>query len=302
MPLVAAAQGCRGDASIYTQNGLVVPFKNLCGKDIQKKVDFLDPTDERTWSDCLDRCVTKKPLCYGFDFTPYGTTANSCWLMNATFLESDAVTQTYTVDAAMLSQGFLDGLSSDCTTLGLEGCFKKNGQLGVSSRPEQTTIATGQTSTQPNLVTPATIATSTAITDTDGRVSTIVLTTVTMVSTAAATPASDSKQLSTGATAGIGAGAGAVALIIVLVLAVCILKRRKRAQSNDSSPTYVSENEKMGYSGLYRQDMAELQAYTHGPYGSPELPGSALPKGAPAFAAQEEVHEIDGSSRYERRL
>lgn len=128
-----AQGGCRGDTSIYNQNGLNVPFKNLCGKDIQKVVDFLDPTDELTWSDCLDRCVMKAPLCYGFDFTPYGTTDFSCWLMNDTFAEGDAKKQAYTVDAAMLSSDFLTRLSNDCRTLGLQGCFQKNGQLSANT-------------------------------------------------------------------------------------------------------------------------------------------------------------------------
>ncbi|KZM21975.1 uncharacterized protein EKO05_0005040 [Ascochyta rabiei] len=128
-----AQGGCRGDTSIYNRNGLTVPFKNLCGKDIQKVVDFLDPTDELTWSDCLDSCVMKAPLCYGFDFTPHGTTDFSCWLMNASFAESDAKTQTYTVDAAMVDPDLVSELSSDCRTLGLQGCFQENGQLGAAA-------------------------------------------------------------------------------------------------------------------------------------------------------------------------
>lgn len=303
LSLVAAQGGCRGDTSIYNLNGLVVPFKNLCGKDIQKVVDFLDPTDERTWSDCLDRCVMKAPLCYGFDFTPYGMTDYSCWLMNATFSESDATTQTYTVDAAMLSSEFLNSLSSDCKTLGLQGCFQKNGQLGTSTRAVQTTAAAGQTSTQPNLVTLATIVTTAVTINAGGEVSTVVLTMITVVSTAAAAttaPASDSNGISTGAKAGIGAGAGAIALIAILIAVVCVLKRRKRKKNNDNPPTYVGENEKIIDKDPHRRGMAELQAHQYGPYGSPELVGSTPPEKTYAFAAQEQIHKIDGSNRYEK--
>lgn len=293
--LVAAQGGCRGDTSIYNLNGLVVPFKNLCGKDIQKVVDFLDPTDERTWSDCLDRCVMKAPLCYGFDFTPYGTTDFSCWLMNATFSESDAVTQTYTVDAAMLSPEFLNSLSGDCKTLGLQGCFQKNGQLGTG------TGITSSATEMPSITSATLVATTAVTTKADGEVSTIVLTMVTIASTTAAATAvstSNSNGLSTGAKAGIGAGAGAIALVAIFLVAVCVLRRRKRKER--APLAYEGGNEKVAYNDPHMQGMAELQAQQYGPYGSPELVGSAPPEKAHASAEQDQIHEIDGSSRYEK--
>ena len=303
-PIIAQG-GCRGDTSIYNQNGLVVPFKNLCGKDIQKVVDFLDPTDERTWSDCLDRCVMKAPLCYGFDFTPYGTTDFSCWLMNATFSESDAKTQTYTVDAAMLSSDFLAGLPNECRTLGLQGCFQKNGQLGVSTPSVRTSsIAIPQASSQANLVTPATIVTTAITTNAGGEVSTVVLTVVTIVSTTGSTatssPASTSNGLSTGAKAGLGAGIGAVVLIAGLAAIFCMLKRKKRKQGSDGPPPYLGANEKIVDDEPHRQGVAELQAHQYGPYGSPELAGSAPTGKTFAFAPQEQIHEIGGSARFEK--
>ncbi|KAF2268573.1 hypothetical protein CC78DRAFT_377608 [Lojkania enalia] len=118
-----AQSGCEANTSTYGQNGLVISFKNLCGRDIAAQVDFPDPTNELTRSDCINRCVEKAPLCYGLDFTRPGTVEFSCWFMNATFPESSALLQSYTVDAAMLSSEFLARLSGDCLIMGLLGCY-----------------------------------------------------------------------------------------------------------------------------------------------------------------------------------
>ncbi|KAF9697049.1 hypothetical protein EKO04_004686 [Ascochyta lentis] len=307
MATTTAQGGCRGDTSIYNQNGLTVPFKNLCGKDIQKVVDFLDPTDELTWSDCLDRCVMKAPLCYGFDFTPHGTTDFSCWLMNATFAESDATTQNYKVDAAILDPELMSGLSSDCRTLGLQGCFQKNGRLSAAvSMTDIISITTFPASSEPTRVTPAIVATTAVMTDAGGKVSTLIMTVVTTLATGAAKstgtvlPGSSSSRLSTGVKAGIGAGIGAVLLIAILVAILCVLKRRKRKYGSADPPTYESVNEKIFDIDSHQHGATELQAVHHGPYGSPELAGSVPTKDTRVFAPQEQIHEIDGSNRYDK--
>lgn len=41
---MAAPRDCQGDTSTYNQKDLVIPFKNLCGKDIQKPIDHADAT------------------------------------------------------------------------------------------------------------------------------------------------------------------------------------------------------------------------------------------------------------------
>ncbi|KAJ8112704.1 hypothetical protein OPT61_g4989 [Boeremia exigua] len=320
--LVTAQEGCHGDTSIYNSNGLVVPFKNLCGKDIMKPVDFLDPTNERTWSDCLDRCVMKAPLCYGFDFTPYGTTAFSCWLMNATFSESDAIAQTRTVDAAMLSPEFLNSMSSDCKTLGLQGCFKKNGQINFlptttgtpsessnrASRIFTITVLTtknngevvAMTSTILIAVSTATDATTTFASNTNGLSTVTIVTVVSTATGPTTTFASNTNGLSTGAKAGIGIGVGATVLVIIVIAVVCVLKRRRRRKNLSEPLRYESGNKKMAQDDPSRQGMAELQAQHGGPYGSSELAGTAPSQTKIASSQQEQIYEIDGSTRYEK--
>src|SRR5690348_11282018 len=48
------------------------------------------------------------------------------------FPESSALTQSYIVDVAMLTAETLAGFSSDCQTLGLLGCYKKNGRFAAN--------------------------------------------------------------------------------------------------------------------------------------------------------------------------
>lgn len=302
---VTAQGGCSGATSPYNQSGLEVTFKNLCGMDIQKTVDFPDATNEDTWAACLDRCVKKAPLCYGLDFRPLGAAQYNCWLMGGKFEESDGKNPGYTVDAAMLDPNLISRLPNDCLTLGLQGCFVKYGPLGggaPSIRPSSTT--TPRTSTQSNRVTPATIATTAITTNAGGDVVTVVSTLVmiisTAVSTASALPTSIPGGLSTGAKAGIGAGVGAIALIAIVIAAVYVLKRRKHRQVDGNVSTYVGENEKIVDDSPHRPGLPELQASRYGPYASRELAGSAPQEKTFAFAPQKQIHEIDGSTRYEK--
>jgi hypothetical protein len=123
---------CSGPTSTYSfPTGLTVPFQNLCGKDIIVTVDFLPPTNERTWDNCMERCVNKAPLCYGFDFTPLGAAQFNCWLMNASFPASAAAAQSYVVDAAMLGSAFLDILGR---SVGLWGWLGVGGRKAPSEK------------------------------------------------------------------------------------------------------------------------------------------------------------------------
>jgi hypothetical protein len=221
----ASAQvDCTGDTYTYNQSGLVVPFRNLCGKDISAPVDFNDPTNELTRAACFDRCVRKAPLCYGFDYATPGYAQYSCWLMQGYFLESSAI-PTDNVNAAMLSPDFLAGLSDDCRSLGLNGCFQKNGQLGtVTSQKSSTTTQF--------------ISTTSSSASSSGAVATT-STSVTPSSTNTARPtvsSSPSKGLSTGAKAGIGAGVGIAGLLAILAVVLVLLKRRKRSAHYGTGP------------------------------------------------------------------
>lgn len=313
-----AQSGCEGDTSTYNQNGLIVSFENLCGKDITAQVDFLDPTNELTWSDCLDRCVEKEPLCYGFDFTPPGTASFSCWLMNATFPESSALTQSYPVDAAMLSPGVLSGLSDDCRTMGLLGCYQKNGQLGTGT----TTTRIPSTTTRQRLPTTSSVMTATTavITGAGGGVTTIIMTVVAgSTSTASSGPIPHDGGLSTGAKAGIGAGIGVVVLLAGIAGGVFLLKRRKRREQTVGGTAHPDVSEKIVDEDSHRRGRAELPAYQSqypraelesagtSPtvmgkddlYGLPEL---ASPSRTFSAARQHQVHELDGSSWYQKRI
>jgi hypothetical protein len=222
---IFAQSRCEGDTSIYNKNGLTVFFKNLCGKDITTQVDFLDPTNELTWSDCLDRCVEKAPLCYGFDFTPPGTASYSCWLMNATFLEDSALSKPYTVDAAMLDSNLVAGLSDDCQSLGLSGCYQKNDQLGTSATTAPRTSSITSTTRQsfPS-TTSVTISTTAVTTNASGEATTIIMTvTAESASPASSEPTLPRGGLSTSAKAGIGAGVGGAILFAGLASGIFFL-------------------------------------------------------------------------------
>ncbi|KAF2133616.1 hypothetical protein P153DRAFT_382045 [Dothidotthia symphoricarpi CBS 119687] len=236
-----AQTACQGATSTYNQSGLVVPFKNLCGKDIQARVDYLSPTDELSWSACLARCVESAPLCYGFDYTPHGLSTSNCWLMGAAFLESSALAQTYTVDAAMLGDDVLDGLSGDCLRLGLLGCYQKGVRIGLGTSTSTPTSATSATTTGLSR-------------DSTG----------TSISTASASASPSpspegSSGPSTGTKAGIGAGVGGAVILACIVLGFVISKCRK-------SKAAVREKHPAPYSDLIvdqdarRRELAELPA------------------------------------------
>jgi len=286
----AQRSSCSGDISTYNRNGLIIPFKNLCGKDITAKVDFYDPTDELNWSDCLYRCVEKAPMCYGFDFTPYGSTDFSCWLMNATFPESSALSQNYTVDAAMLTADFLAGISDDCRTLGLLGCFQKNGQLGRSTT---TTQASSMTTTISSAIK------TTSTTDISGNAATVGNH---AGSTGPAIPGPPSHHagLSTGAKAGIGVGVGVAVLIVGFAIGVLILRRRKLTAQEAEHP---SASDKIVDTDPPRNGRAELPAdqsrYTT--YGRVELESMGVPPiselASPTGRVSTQRHELDSYPR-----
>jgi|SRR5690242_20735595 len=133
---MAAPRGFQSDTPMYNQNGLVVAFKNLCGKDIQKPVDYADATTEEKCFSCLESCVKKVPLWYGFDYTPFvgyrdsTVSKTNCWLKNLTFEESDASAQSFAADAAMLSPVVVAELSKNSLLMGRRSCFERNGRLG----------------------------------------------------------------------------------------------------------------------------------------------------------------------------
>jgi hypothetical protein len=244
--------GCEGIVSTYNETGLVVPFHNLCGKDIGALVDFLDPTDEVSWADCLGRCVDKSPLCYGFDFRPLGSVDKNCWLMNASFDAESAVYPGYPVDAAMLAPALVDWLSSDCRTLGLRGCFDKNGRLD-----EETGSVTGLVASI--LSVSATPSSTTASSTTSPS------STSTLAGTPATTsaPSTGSEGLSKGARSGIIAGIVCLTALVVLFVAFVCLRRRKqrgRVAPNvgeaEVSAHHLQAVELLGHKGSY--SVAEL--------------------------------------------
>lgn len=265
--------GCTGNSSTYNDAGLVVPFQNLCGKDIGAVVDFLDPTDEQTWYDCMTRCVKKEPLCYGYDFRPFGDVNKNCWLMNATFDADTAVYPGYVVDAAMLGPDLLNELSDDCLTLGLWGCFLKNG--GIQNETTSTSPAASST---------------TSVTSTPSASS---------ITNAAP---SKSNGLSAGAKGGIVAGIVAVTVMLVgsLVAFVVVRKRKQRVRhAPDASAAEVSAQnqriELLAHKGSY--STAELAS----PDSVHELGGSGPDKLPVAMGelmgSSPERHELSGTEK-----
>ncbi|KAF2878517.1 hypothetical protein BDV95DRAFT_601155 [Massariosphaeria phaeospora] len=260
----AAQSGCAGDTSTYDEQGLSVDFQNLCGKDITAQVDFMDPTNEATWSQCLARCVEKEPLCYGFDFTPLDTAPFNCWLMNGTFAVDTAVSQPYAVDAAMLGSELLAGLSEDCKSMGLVGCFEKNGRLGTETATAEKTPS----STSP----PVTAAAAPPSTTSDALGPTTIVVTVTAggATSPSAPPSPESKRrgLSTGAKAGIGAGIGVIALLGAITGGFLLLQRRNQralgapaniAHTGGVSEKMVDEDARAG--GARSELSAQQDAY-----------------------------------------
>lgn len=272
--LALAQRDCEkdGETSTYNQRGLVVPFENLCGRDIQAAVDFPDATSEQRRSDCLDRCVRKAPLCCGFDYGPYiSPTQNNCWLMNATFAASSATEQTFIADAAMLSTDFLAQLPDNCKTLGLRGCFERNGQIGtsISSSPTPPTSSDHVSTTK----------------------------TPTAISSDIGASAEGFDGLPTSAKAGIGAGVGLVALIAILSGILFLLKRVKRKRRAARSPIIAAEIGREDHGSPYSRGKAEPPIYAHMPPSSP-APAPAYP--AKTVSNVEQVHEIDGHPRHEK--
>lgn len=254
-----------GATSTYNESGLIVPFDNLCGRDIEASLDFFASPEQRR-SDCLDRCVKQAPLCYGFDYTPYVSSSQAnCWLMNGTFLASNATERGFVADAAMLNPNFLNQLPENCKTLGLRGCFERNGQLNFSTS---------------NLATP------TAPTSTSEASTTAALSTVRDQQHASGT-------LSTGAKAGIGAGVGLVALIAMLCGILFVLRRVKRYRAT-VPPTEAQQDLHGDANSPYK---AKSQIYARM---ATSLPGLASTSPTMAAASAEQVYEIDGRTRHEK--
>lgn len=271
----AAQRDFQGETSTYNQNGLVVSFKNLRGKDIQRAIDYPDATTEEKWSDCLESCVKKVPLCYGFDYTPFvgysdsTVSRNKCWLKYSTFEESDATVQSFVADAAMLSPDLISGLHKDCKKKGLRGCFE-NGRLNSTIL---STLMPSTTAEHP-------------------------FSTFTQTSSATSIPtvvATDG-GLSIGAKAGIGAGAGSLALLVAIAAVMCILRRRRRKRGR---------NEPAG-AGKFQANIdtqsppaTGSHTYIH-QYESPVPVIATSTKNDMVVASQGRVHEIDGSERHEK--
>lgn len=213
----------------------------------------------------------------------------------------------------MLDPNFVANLSSDCLTMGLKGCFEKNGQLEPetltsaipggptvhvpsSSATEQVTVAVVVTQTPTgNSPLSSVIGAASTGTDTTGAGTS----TSTSTSTASSEIISQGGGLSTGAKAGIGAGIGILVLLTALGVGFFLLKRRKQKRHDvgvgeATAPSYAPE--KTPYNDPHQRGLAELQAHD-GPYGTAEL---ASPEGGKFGDAvpQQQIYEIDGSSRY----
>lgn len=272
--LALAQRDCEkdGETSVYNQSGLVVPFENLCGRDIRAAVDFPDATSEQRRSDCLDRCVRKAPLCYGFDYGPYiSPTQSNCWLMNATFAASSAIKQTFIADAAMLSTDLLAQLPNNCGTLGLRGCFERNSQLGTSISSSTTPSTSSDHVSTPN--------------------------NPTTISSGIRASAKSSDGFPTSAKIGIGAGVGLVALIAILSGILLVLKRVKRKRQATNYPVIAAEIGQEEHGSRYSRDKTETQTHAHMAPSSPAPAPSCPIKTA---SSVEQVHEIDGQPRHEK--
>jgi hypothetical protein len=196
-----------GATSTYNLGELIIPFDNLCGRDIGAALDYYSSAEQRR-SDCIDRCVKQAPLCYGFDYTPYvSSTSNNCWLMNGSFSTSSAKVQNYVVDAGMLNPDFLAKLPEDCKTKGLRGCLE--GGLATPTASLSSSATSGVSTTSPS-------------TGGDRQ--------------------ETSGGLSTGAKAGIGAGVGLAALIAILCGVLFILERVKRKRATAPSAMVQQSN------------------------------------------------------------
>ncbi|KAF2999428.1 hypothetical protein E8E13_007485 [Curvularia kusanoi] len=256
-----------GATSTYNQNGLTVPFDNLCGRDIEAALDYALSSEQRR-SDCLDRCVRQAPLCYGFDYTPYVSSSQiNCYLMNGTFPASNATERSFVANAAMLNPAFRDQLPEECKALGLRECFKRNGPLGSGTSGLATSTVSSPLSTSEASATTS----PPALRDQQKA----------------------SEKLSSSAKAGIGAGVGLVALIAILCGLLFLLKRAKRKRATKLS----TEAQQGDLSDTNPPHKMEAQIYARMATSSPGLATSspALPT-----AILEQVHEIDGHTRHEK--
>ena len=145
-----------GETSTYNQNGLTVPFDNLCGRNITAALSY-GWTPEQRRSDCIDRCVKQAPLCYGFNYTPYlDPFQANCILMKDSVPASNVTDRGLVADAATLNPDFLAQLPDDCKTLGLRGCFEKYGHLGTGTADLATPTASSSSSTTSTTAAPST--------------------------------------------------------------------------------------------------------------------------------------------------
>ncbi|CAI6336592.1 unnamed protein product [Periconia digitata] len=212
--IFAQSSGCTGTFSTFERDGYTISFRNLCGKDISAPVDFPNPYFASTWSTCLELCVNKQPLCYGFDYgVPVDSALANCWLMQSEFPESSAIENTNSVNAAMLTPDMLARLPADCTSLGLAQCFREMKSTSSSTTPSSSsTLST-------SVGTPMTVTTTVASTGT------------TNTSPAPPPPVSPKSGLSTGAKAGIGGGIGGAAVLGIIAAGGIfgLRRRRKRA-------------------------------------------------------------------------
>jgi len=274
--LALAQRDCEkdGDTSTYNQNSLVVPFDDLCGKDIEASLDYVSSSEPRR-SDCIDRCVKQAPLCYGFDYTPYTSNSqHNCYLMNGTFAASNVTYRNFVADAGMLDLNLGSKLPKSCQTFSLRDCLEMNIQLVPSA--SATSTSSSSSASFP--------ATSTTSAPTASSVNSEQIT-------------GGSRGLSIGAKAGIGAGVGLIALIAVLGGALLLLKRvkRKRAAANSSVP--LAETQQASRGIVYPQNKVDAQTYAHMESGSP---ASVPPHPVKPASDVEQVHEIDGRPRHEK--
>ncbi|KAF1932616.1 uncharacterized protein M421DRAFT_88992 [Didymella exigua CBS 183.55] len=268
MTVALAQSDCEkdGDTSTYNSDGLIVPFKNLCGKDIEAPLDYFSSSELRR-SDCIDRCVQRAPLCYGFDYTPYVGNSKNCWLMNGTFEASNATYRKFVADAAMLDPNLAVKLPQDCQRLSLRDCLERNSQIIPAASVSATPTASSS-------------STSTAETPTGSGQTT-----------------GDSGGLSVGAKAGIGAGVGLAALTALLGGILCVLKRVKQKRAAPNSAILSKGVQQTDQGSVYPQQKMESQTYAHMKANSA---GLTAPNAAKAASIVEQIHEIDGSPRHEK--
>jgi hypothetical protein len=260
-----------GNTSTYNQNGLVVPFENLCGKDIEASLDYFSSSEPRR-SDCIDRCVKQAPLCYGFDYTPYTSNSqHNCYLMNGTFKASNATYRNFVADAAMLDPNLATKLPKSCQTLSLRECLEKNVQLVPSA-------SATSNSSSPSTSFPGASPTSSPSSTDSGQLT------------------GGPGGLSTGAKAGIGAGIGLIVLIAVLGGVLLLLKRVKRKRAAANSPVSLAETQQASLGAVYPENKAGSH-YAHMESGSPAPVPPHPVRPAPDV---EQVHEIDGRPRHEK--